>query len=265
MTKVMNTPASQKGANSGVLPLCAIWTTRWPSKHGHKLPRRPTTQSYVDCRPFVRCCPDRVTDAIDSLERANWNGAQLASTTGRNCRANVFATRCLNTVPVAMPRMPPSGLLNAVILADMNASNTQGGTAALGKIFCPPSTEPKIHGRRDRLSGFRWNTLLVQETILLERFSNTPRKSSHPTSTPVQGRTRECQLECPWVCATIWTGSKRTTSKLGFLRQCRCPILRKPHAASLANDGGTSAMLKSVCVCVRVCVCVCVGECVCVC
>ena len=53
------------------------------------------------------------------------------------------------------------------------------------------------------------------------------------------------------VCATTWTGSKRTISKLGFLRQLRSPILtenarsmqwRKPDAASLANDGGTSAM-----------------------
>ena len=45
LPKVMNTPVSQKGANSGILALHATWTT-WPSKHGHTLPQSPKTTQF---------------------------------------------------------------------------------------------------------------------------------------------------------------------------------------------------------------------------
>ena len=63
-------------------------------------------------RSHAVCCPVGVTNAVDS-----WNGAQLAD----HCS-------CRNA------RMPPSSLLNAVILADMIAlMNIQRRTAPLAK------------------------------------------------------------------------------------------------------------------------------------
>ena len=121
----MSTPVSQKGANSGVLALRATWTTWWPKNmviRSHAVHRQ-----HNHTRVVVRCCPDSVTDAVDSCPCGE--GQLERCTTGLhhspNCRAN--------TVAVAMLPMPPSGLLNAVILADMNAVKTQGRTAVLAE------------------------------------------------------------------------------------------------------------------------------------
>ena len=175
------------------------------------LPRHAVHGQHSHPRVVVRCCPDGVTDAIDScpcveskLERVhNWPPPQV-----QIVGANVFATRRLNTVPVAMPRMPPPGLLNAVILADYERLEHTRRNCCLGKILCRHRQQNQgfVGGRPSR---FRWNTLLVQENTLLVRFSHTPRKSLHPTSTPVQGGTQGRQLECP----ATFLGS--STSQLG--------------------------------------------------
>ena len=130
MTKVMNTPVSQREQT------LESWHFAQLGQHGG--PQNMVISSHAVHRQHshswivVRCCPDGVTDAIDSCTCGE--GKLERCTTGLHHRSkNVFATRRLNTVPVAMPRMPPSSLLNAVILADMNALNTQGGTAALAK------------------------------------------------------------------------------------------------------------------------------------
>ena len=47
-----------------------------------------------------------------------------------NCFANVLATKRRNTVPVAMPRTPPSFFLKPVIWANMKERNMVSGTVA---------------------------------------------------------------------------------------------------------------------------------------
>ena len=88
-------------------------------------------------------------------------------------------------------------------------------------------------------------------TVFINRSQTTTHKISPTTLLTILrtfGPIRFFQLtQCLGVCATTWTGSKRTISKLGFLRQRRSPILpgdarsmrwRKPDTTSLANDGG---------------------------
>ena len=67
------------------------------------------------------------------VERANWNGAQAASTALPNCFANVLATNLRKDVSVAIPRTPPSCFFSAVIVAAMNALVTGSGASALAK------------------------------------------------------------------------------------------------------------------------------------
>ena len=45
------------------------------------------------------------------VERANWNGEHTSSTSLMNCRPTV------KEVLVAIPRIPPSGFINAVMVA----------------------------------------------------------------------------------------------------------------------------------------------------
>ena len=64
-------------------------------------------------------------------------GEQTCSTSFMNCFANVLATKRRNTVPVAMPRTPPSFFLKPVMLANMKERKMVSGTEARANS-CPP-------------------------------------------------------------------------------------------------------------------------------
>ena len=76
-------------------------------------------------------CPTQSTPA--RVEKANWKGEHAASTSSPNCLARVLATNRRNTVPVAMPRTPPSRFSRAVMAAVMNARKTSTGTVPRAK------------------------------------------------------------------------------------------------------------------------------------
>ena len=78
------------------------------------------------------CGHPHVTHATHS-DRANWNGAQVSSTTLPDCRASVFASGRRKRVPVATPPMPPSRFCKAVMGASMKDRVTSPRTVALSK------------------------------------------------------------------------------------------------------------------------------------
>ena len=97
------------------------------------------------------------------VDSANWNGEHVRSTSDMNCRANVFPTRRLEAVPVAMPRTPPSLFWRAVMLACMNARMTSPGRFSLAILWRLNSASPEFPGRPNTRATSRTSTLLVPE------------------------------------------------------------------------------------------------------
>ena len=119
---------------------------------------RPHAVNGEDCTLGVCIChrSDGVTHAVSSarVERANWKGAQTASTAFPNCRANVFATSLRKDVPDAIPRTPPSCFKSAVIVAAMNALVMGSGASA-------PAKSSATRNRRWRVSASSKHTFNI--------------------------------------------------------------------------------------------------------
>ena len=77
----------------------------------------------------------------DRALRACWKGRVAASKVDAQVFANARETRRLNTSPVAMPRIPPSGLRKAVMRAKASAAAAVGGQML---------REPAARGRQHR-------------------------------------------------------------------------------------------------------------------
>ena len=87
------------------------------------------------------------------VDRANWKGAVANWTASFNCWANVRATSLLTKSPTTIPRTPPVGFCNAVILRTLMTCNTSSGMSARANLshtrqnFSASSSESN-NGRR---------------------------------------------------------------------------------------------------------------------
>ena len=106
----------------------------------------PSIDNTVNCRfnsvATRMACPTQSVPA--RVDNANCNGAQTASTSSLNCHARTFATSQRKTVPVAMPRTPPSFFCSVVMVASIKMRHTTLGTCPLAKSCAASNTRNNV-------------------------------------------------------------------------------------------------------------------------